>query len=197
MFTGPNGKVLSVNTRKWKIRIKLVTSDILVVALINLIGFALFFVLISVGVFRELLFEAILLSATFAGITFTLLSRVIKGTKKFLGCRLIIIGVLSFVLVAQGTLLSIDRSRSLYILSWAHHHRIDVENELIVLNRVKSLEARVPSAISQRIGEHVERGLMVNNGEQILLTSRGEMYFKVADTLAKVFQLNGWKQNKL
>jgi hypothetical protein len=197
MFTGPNGKVLSVNIRKWKIKLKLVTGDMLVVVSINLIGFALFFALISAGVFRELLFEAILLSASFAGIIFTLLSRVSKGSRIFLGCRLIIIGVLSFILVAQGTLLSIDRSRSLYILSWAHHHRIDVENDLIVLNRVKSLEARVPSAISQRIDEHVERGLMASNGEQILLTSRGEMYFKVADTLANIFQLNGWKQNKL
>ena len=165
--------------------------------LMNLFGFAVFFFTIRAGILPELGFEQMLFSASITGAIFFALSRVTWRFGKSFGFKLIAIGTLTFILSAQGTLLNIDRSRSLYILSWAHHHRIDVENELILLNRVKSLEARVPSAISQRIDEHVERGLMVNNGQQVLLTSRGEMYFKVADTLANIFQLNGWKQNKL
>jgi hypothetical protein len=178
-------------------RVRSLARDVFAVAIMNAFGFIVLFCTIRVGILPGLGFEQMIVSAASATAVFSTLSRVNWRFGRIFGFKLITIGALTFVLSAQGTLLNIDRSRSLYILSWAHHQKIYVENNLIVLDRVKSLEARVPSAISQRIDEHVERGLMIDNGEKILLTPRGEIFFNVANILANVFQLNGWKQNKL
>jgi hypothetical protein len=171
--------------------------SLLVVLAINLLGFLVLFFTIDFRVFPKLHFEQQLLSAFIVGVFFFTLWHFKESLRKRFPYELIIIGILSFVLIAQSTLLTIDRSRSLYILSWAHHHKIQYQDNAIILKEIESQESKVVTAIAQRIEEHIARGLMAKEGNKIFLTQRGEVFYKVADVLANVYRLNGWKQNKL
>ena len=159
-------------------------------------GFLVLFFTIKLEVLPELHFEQQLLSAFTAGVFFFIFWYFKESLKKRFSYELIVIGILSFVLISQSTLLTIDRSRSFYVISWAHNHQIQFENNVIILKKFKSPESKVVVAITQRIDEHIARGLMIREGDQILLTQRGEVFYKVADFLATVYQLDGWKLNK-
>jgi hypothetical protein len=178
-------------------RVKSLTHNVLVLVVVNVVGFLFLFLLIQFGVLSSLLFEAMLVAATFSSILFFLISRLNIQFRRLLQAKSIIIGVLLFILFAQGTLLNIDRSRSLYILSWAHHQKIGIIDNTIVISGVISSESTAVQAISQRVQEHIQRGLMATDGNLVSLTKRGEMYYDVADFLAKIFNLRGWKQNKV
>lgn len=165
-------------------------------ALINFFGFFILFVLKRTSLLSGLLFELLIMSTFVTGAFFLCLWKLSRRLPLGMEPRLIIISALTFFLVAQGTLLNIDRSRSLYVLSWVHFHDISYVDKQLALDDVISSEAEVSEAISQRIDEHIARGLMENGEMKISLTPRGELYFEVADMLADIYNLDGWKQNK-
>jgi len=165
-------------------------------ALVNFLGFLILFILKRTGFLNNLLFELLIVSSFVAGAIFLFLWKLGRRLPLSIEPKLIMIGVLTFFLLAQGTLLNIDRSRSLYVLSWVHFHEISYVNKKPSLDDVISPEAEVWEAISQRIDEHISRGLIENKGKKISLTPRGEFYYEVADILADIYSLDGWKQNK-
>ncbi len=173
-----------------------IVLKVLIVLAINLTGFLVLFFITKLEVLSKLHFEQQLLSAFTAGIVFFIIWYLKESLKKSFPFELIVIGILSFVLISQSTLLTIDRSRSFYVISWAHHHQIQFEDNVITLEKIKSPESKVVTAIIQRIDEHIARGLMIRDGDKILLTQRGEVFYEVADFLATIYQLDGWKLNK-
>jgi len=165
-------------------------------AIINFVGFLSLFIVIQLNILAGLLFEQMLLAAMLTGILILGFVPILSRFKITLVFRSLITGLLLFILIAQGTLLNIDRSRSLYILSWAHNNSINFVQGSLDLKLVKSSERLVPDAILQRIEEHTERGLMKKEDNQIVLTRRGEFYFQIANQLSKMFSLTGWEENK-
>ncbi len=180
----------------WSIKLKSAAGVFVALALVNFLGFLILFILKRTGFLNNLLFELLIVSSFVAGAIFLFLWKLGRRLPLSIEPKLIMIGVLTFFLLAQGTLLNIDRSRSLYVLSWVHFHEISYVNKKPSLDDVISPEAEVWEAISQRIDEHISRGLIENKGKKISLTPRGEFYYEVADILADIYSLDGWKQNK-
>ncbi len=178
------------------IKLKSAVDAFIALALVNFLGFLILFILKRTGLLHSLLFELLIISSFVTGTIFLLLWKCGRRLPLSIEPKLIMIGVLVFFLLAQGTLLNIDRSRSLYVLSWVHFHEISYVNKKPSLDDVISPEAEVWEAISQRIDEHIARGLMENGEKKISLTPRGEFYFKVANILGDIYSLDGWKQNK-
>lgn len=101
---------------------------------------------------------------------------------------------LLFFSVVQYSVLAVDRSRSLYIFSWVDQGLISQKNGIV---RVKSIEPDPGSlsdlpAVSQRVHEQVQRGLMSDSNEVIELTFSGKLVLAVSNLFAKVFNLTGW-----
>ena len=180
----------------WSIKLKSAAGVFLALALVNFLGFLILFILKRTGFLNDLLFELLIISSFVTGAIFLFLWKFGRRFALSIEPKLVIIGVLTFFLLAQGTLLNIDRSRSLYVLSWVHFHEITYVDKQLALDDVISSEAEVSEAISQRIDEHIARGLIENGEKKISLTPRGELYFEVADMLADIYNLDGWKQNK-
>lgn len=190
------GNVVLVRHEIRSVKLKSAAGVFVALVLVNFLGFLILFVLKRTGFLNNLLFELLIISSFVTGAIFLLLWKFGRRLPLSIEPKLIMIGVLTFFLLAQGTLLNIDRSRSLYVLSWVHFHEISYVNKKPTLDDVISPEAEVWEAISQRIDEHVSRGLIENKGKKISLTPRGEFYFEVADILADIYSLDGWKQNK-
>jgi hypothetical protein len=185
-----------VNTGAWARLIRGALKQFGLLAIINLAGFLTLFMVIKLNILADLLFEQMLLAAMLTGILTLGFVPVLSRFKIALVSRSLITGLLLFILIAQGTLLNIDRSRSLYILSWAHNNSIKLAQGSLSLESVVSSERLIPTAVLQRIKEHKKRGLMKNEENYVVLTRRGELYFQIANHLARIFNLTGWKENK-
>jgi len=107
----------------------------------------------------------------------------------------ILIAILFFSTV-QYTVLTVDRSRSLYLLQWVQDGRILMNNGNVVVVGIAEPEMNVESAIAQRIEENRFRGLITThlNGVQHL-TSLGKAHLTLAQIFAKFFNLKGWYEN--
>lgn len=105
-------------------------------------------------------------------------------------CAIISVFFLSF------TLLNIDRSRSVYVLSWISKEQIIVENNryLVLMSRI---EAQDSYAIKQRIEENIQRKLVSADKEigTVKLTRGGDLLLSISECLANIFNLQGWKMN--
>lgn len=93
------------------------------------------------------------------------------------------------------TLINIDRSRSFYIIAWIHDSRIEATAKGISLDQVLSIERLNTKAIEDRVDEQVLRKLVVEKQGKFQLTWRGVLLFNISEALAKMFKLNGWKNN--
>jgi hypothetical protein len=93
-----------------------------------------------------------------------------------------------------NVVLNVDRSRSLYVLSWVRYEKIELVNDTLDLEKVYSSEKLNSRAIEQRLEEQISRGLVFNNGK-FKLTFRGKMTVQFADFIGSKFSLNGWEMN--
>jgi hypothetical protein len=105
-------------------------------------------------------------------------------------CAIISVFFLSF------TLLNIDRSRSVYVLSWISKEQIIVENDRYLV-LTPGIEAEDSYAIKQRIEENIQRNLVSSERDigTVTLTKGGNLFLSLAKSLATVFNLKGWKMN--
>lgn len=100
-----------------------------------------------------------------------------------------------FILL-QFSLVNIDRSRSFYVLSWANQNKVFDSKNGIGLVGVQSPEKLNSLAIQIRVDEQIEKKLLKNDSDRIKPTMAGKILILIADTLAKLFNLENWESNK-
>jgi hypothetical protein len=120
------------------------------------------------------------------------------GAKKFKSSTLLtlIIALLFFYQSATSILINIDRSRSFYVLSWVDKYQIKSDVDTNPYESVQSPEKYSIGSIQKRVVEQVNRGLISNNGSEFSLTRSGKVTLQVSNFFARIFNLQGWYQNK-
>ena len=108
----------------------------------------------------------------------------------------ILLIVLVFFTITSLTLVNVDRSRSIYVLSWISEGRVALNNNYIVLDQVRSTEKLNIDGVQQRINEQIERGLVIQDGNKLELNKSGLVIVFISKFVAKVFNLNGWEKNR-
>jgi hypothetical protein len=108
----------------------------------------------------------------------------------------LIIALLFFYQSATSILINIDRSRSFYVLSWVDKYQIKSGVNTNPYESVQSPEKHSIEAIQKRIIEQESRGLISDNGSEFSLTSLGKVTLQISNFFAKIFNLQGWYQNK-
>jgi hypothetical protein len=107
---------------------------------------------------------------------------------------LMVITSLAVAFIFNATLLNIDRSRSIYVLSWVNNQDINFKEGKIFI-RVKSPESVNEEAIRLRVDENLKRGLIANQGQILKLTFSGTVVLKFNEVMANIFKLKNWKIN--
>lgn len=109
----------------------------------------------------------------------------------------ILLIALVFFTITTSTLVNVDRSRSIYVLSWISEGRVELNNNFIGLDQVRSKEKMNIDGVKQRINEQIERGLVTQSGNKLELNKSGLVIVLISKFVAKVFNLNGWEKNRL
>ena len=183
------------------LKLRSLIRGFLFIGLVQVFGFSLLIAVRSMGIGNSLLFEQI----TFLALIISLIVYAIRKamrkfrlTKKFSYPSNLFIALASllFFLLAQFSILNIDRSRSFYVLSWIHLEKIEIEGNSYDLSQVESGEKSNLGAIVDRIREQEVRGLVKVNNSKLQLTSRGETVLWVANTSGYLFHLDFWAANR-
>ena len=147
-------------------------------------------------IFEEIVLASIL--ATLLTIGFALYLNRASSSKNSI--RLLsyvnIIGLMLSLLVMPYTLLNVDRSRSFYVLSWVDQGRVSLENGRLVLE-VKSTESADIAGVDLRLKEQEQRGLIQQGNGIYKVTNMGKLTLRIANLLAKLFNLTNWEANKV
>lgn len=169
----------------------------------NFIVSVLVFILSGIILFFErifysnsLLYEQILL-ATLMGILlssmiFRVLSKIKKSpTNSSLTMPYILVGALLFYSFGFSVIMTVDRSKSLYVLNWVHQLQPVTVKELQVALEGK-YNSYDKSYIEQRISEQVRRGVFEEANGAIAVSRIGSFYWSTANLIAKALNLKGW-----
>ena len=149
----------------------------------------------DIPLLEQIVIVAILVSVLVKLIISMLQERIWLNYFRAVTLESIVIGFLLTILLLSNTLINIDRSRSFYVISWVNNGSVRlVDNELKL--SVNSSEAADIAAISMRLDEQVERGLLLKRGNTFEISGRGRLTLKIANTLAYLFDLENWKFNK-
>lgn len=144
------------------------------------------------------LFEQILASTAVCFIVFLvkglLSSKRLLTSSEYLAWLLFV--SIFFCFGASVTLLNIDRSRSFYVLSWVDAGVVSGSISKPDLKNVKSLEKIDVNAISQRLSEQSQRGLISVSNNEFSLTIGGRILVTLSKSLSNLFKLNGWNLNR-
>jgi hypothetical protein len=100
------------------------------------------------------------------------------------------------IILVPNTVLNVDRSRSLYVLSWVENKKIETNADGELILDVKSPEKFNVFSIKDRLNEQSSRGLIKFQDESYLLTWRGRLTLNLAETLAAFYELDGWFKNR-
>jgi hypothetical protein len=144
--------------------------------------------------FSENIFNNILNISIVMTIFLLVLNKILKNI--FYVSQILLI-VLIFFTITSLTLVNVDRSRSIYVLSWISEDRVKLNNNYIDLAQVKSTEKLNIDGVRQRINEQIKRGLVIKDGNQLELSKGGLVIVLISKYVAKVFNLNGWDKNRL
>ncbi len=105
------------------------------------------------------------------------------------------IQLVAFNLLFFSTMM-VDRSKSLYLVAWVGQEK-SIKKEILF----EKIEAKYGDADRQylqlRISEQIERNVIHLRNNKLELSKIGSFYFKVANLVAKIYDLNGWKTTKL
>lgn len=119
-----------------------------------------------------------------------------KKRKSFLNSlRICMVMFVFSIFTFSSTLLNIDRSRSIYVLSWVSNSEIKENSNGGIELSVKSGEASDKDAILQRVREHEKRGLVFKKNHVYRLSFTGDLVLFASKILAKVYNLEGWYIN--
>lgn len=109
---------------------------------------------------------------------------------------LTLISSMLFFILAQFSLLNIDRSRSFYVLSWVENSSVTISLGNIDLSDVRSPEKQNAEAILNRVREQESRGFLSISDSEIALTQKGKFVLRIANVLGKLYRLENWQFNK-
>ena len=161
--------------------------SVLISNLVSLLLFALIRqVWPSYLIYEQLLFLAFI-AGLLAGIgksssKFTILA----FFKKFNFGNFLVALLLSYS-VTTSSIMTIDRSRSVYVLSWIDELSSVERIEFFVESKFGGVEK---SALSQRIDEQIQRNLVESDGNsRLTLTWSGKLFLKIARLTAVIFNL--------
>lgn len=111
-----------------------------------------------------------------------------------------IISALLFFSTVQYAVLAIDRSKSLYILSWIHKQEFSkVRGGYVLQNKYVPMHespSELAKEFDQRINEQISRKIVAKNTKQPSLSPIGTIILSLAQFLAKIFNLKGWFANE-
>ena len=146
------------------------------------------------------LFEEIVFVSTLAALITLVSTLYLKKVGFFndsirLLCYVNLLALMLSILVLPYSLLNVDRSRSFYVLSWVDQGEVSIENGQIVVN-VESTEATDTSGVELRLKEQQQRGLIQEANGRYKVTNMGKFILKIANLLAKIFNLKNWEANK-
>ena len=161
------------------------------------IGVALQFAFFLVRIISKssLIFDQLNLCGVFIGlifIRFRFKTNFLK-TRNFETLLMVVV----MVFISQNIYLNIDRSRSFYVLSWISKGEIISTTKGLDLQNVKSTEAENKSAILQRIVEQKSRGLIKKEKNTYKLTEKGNLILNFSELIGKIYDLRGWKMNRV
>jgi len=145
------------------------------------------------------IFDQILLLSIGSLALYLLVSNLPLGSSRYLKRihSFFVITVLVFMLLAQASLVNIDRSRSFYVLSWVKLQKVQLVDSSFDMSKVISDEKLIPSAIQERLNEHIDRNFIIlDSSGKYQLTTLGEYSYQIAQILSDLYLLSGWDQNK-
>ncbi len=159
-------------------------------------NFLILFIFRTFNVFNELLFEQILLVSFLICVSLILWQR-FKSKRLMLDTLVFILFSTTFsIFVVQSTIINVDRSRSFYVLSWTDKDLVSYNGETLDLSKVSSDEKLGLTGVETRINEQISRGLISRHQNELALTNQGRIYLFIANTLAKIYSLENWENNK-
>lgn len=159
----------------------------------------LLFILLRFLFTSLLLFESLLISTSVS----LILSNVFlfrKNLKKDVDLYTLAISAslsaLMFFSVGFSCIMTVDRSKSFYVISWIHDLQPVKSNVLESAIRNKYGEYD-KSYINQRIKEQATRKIIISDKDEYRLSKIGQFYWGYASLISKIFNLQGWNQNKI
>lgn len=146
----------------------------------------------------EQIIVSVILSAVFIGMAVLLLLRksLIPSQRIPTLSWLILVAMLIMIILGPNTLVNVDRSRSLYVLSWVENKKIETTADGELILNVKSSEKFNLVSIKERLDEQSSRGLIKFRDQSYFLTWRGRLTLNMAETLAAFYKLDGWFKNR-
>lgn len=90
----------------------------------------------------------------------------------------------------------VDRSISLYVINWIGCTQPISRTDLYVKIET-TLDSRDGVYIEKRINEQIYRKVLLEKEGNLSLTTYGSLLRKTGDILANIYQLNGWKSQKI
>lgn len=154
------------------------------------------FLRLELPLFEEIILVAILSSfmCLISGLYLTRVKTLIGSVRMV--SYLAFIGLLIATIVFPYSLVNIDRSRSFFVLSWVDHGKISVNSGEITLS-VDSHESVDKIGVLQRLNEQEQRGLVSKKDNSFEVTGYGKFMLRIANSLAKLFNLENWEANKV
>jgi hypothetical protein len=107
----------------------------------------------------------------------------------------VIISFLVLYISFATVLVNVDRSRSIFVLSWVGNNLVKIEPPGYDLSLIKSYASKDYEGIEMRLNEHMKRNLIQTNGSQVSLTSYGSILLGIIEFSAKFFNLQGFYKN--
>ena len=160
-----------------------------------LVFFLHFVIFYFISNFMDLfLYESILISIFLSlSVSFLLLNKRISFNKWVSSALLT---STMFYSISFSTMINIDRSRSLHVISWIHDTGPISHEELEKKIRVKYGQFD-RNFIEQRLDEQTKRNILTYRENSYTLTQFGNIIWAISQFLAKVFKLEGWFDAKL
>jgi hypothetical protein len=107
----------------------------------------------------------------------------------------VIISLLVFYIFFATVLVNVDRSRSVFVLSWVSNNLVKIEPPGYDLSLIKSYASKDYDGIEMRLNEHMKRNLIQTNDSQVSLTNNGSILLGIIELSAKFFNLQGFYNN--
>ena len=175
------------------------SNIVFVVLVFGLSGVIFFFerMFFPGGLLYEQIVLAMVLGVTLFLVVFGILSRKSPSSYDFSKVfPFLLIGGLLFYSFGFSVIMTVDRSKSLYVLNWVHQKEpLALEDLGVALEKKYGSYDKV--YVEQRISEQVRRGVFTENDGLIAVSRTGNFLWFTADRVAKVFNLNGWFRSKL
>jgi hypothetical protein len=164
------------------------------VFVLSLVTYTLILLLLRF-VFNDIaVFDAVLLTTIILLIINALIG-LLKREYLKLAVKDVIISLLVLYISFTTVLVNVDRSRSVFVLSWVSNNLVKIEPPGYDLSLINSYASKDYYGIEMRLNEHMKRNLIQTNDSQVSLTNYGSILLGIIEFSAKFFNLQGFYKN--